>query len=113
MQSYCVIVRTMFGLELEKVQKIPLADNTIGRRIQHMYKDIKQATTREYFLNVMFSLQLDESTDISGFSQLLVFIHYFIHDEKINDQFLCGQEMLMRTIGEDIFKILNSFRSSC
>ena len=69
--------------------------------------------------NVMFALQLDESTDISGLSQLLVFIR-FIHNEKIVEQSLCCQEMLMRTTGEDIFKIVNGFmkennllRTSC
>ena len=56
----------------------------------------------------MFALQLDESTDISGLSQLLVFI-CFIHNEKIIEQFLCCQEMLMRTTGEDIFKIVDGF----
>ena len=40
LQSCCAIVRTMFGPELEKeVKKIPLADSTIGRRIQHMSED--------------------------------------------------------------------------
>ena len=69
--------------------------------------------------NVMFALQLDESTDISRLSQLLVFIH-FIHNEKIIEQFLCCQEMLIRTTGEDIFKIVDGFmkentllRTSC
>ena len=42
--------------------------------------------------NVMFALQLDESTDISGLSQLLVFLR-FIHNEKIIKQFLCCQEI--------------------
>ena len=58
--------------------------------------------------NVMFALQLDQSTFISGLSQLLVFIR-FIHNEKTIEQFLCCHEMLMRTTGEDIFKILDSF----
>ena len=58
--------------------------------------------------NVMFALQLDESTDISGLSQLLVFIR-FIHNEKIIKQFLCCQEMLMRATGEDIFGIVDGF----
>ena len=100
----------MFGPELEKeVKKIPLADNTIGRRIQHMSEDIKQQMKIIFKdENVMFALQLDESTDISGLSQLLVFIH-FIHNEKIIEQFLCCQEMLMRTTGEDIFKIVDGF----
>ena len=43
LQSCCAIVQTMFGPELEKeVKKIPLADNSIGRRNQHMSEDIKQ-----------------------------------------------------------------------
>ena len=110
LQSCCAIIRTMFGPELEKeVKKIPLADNTIGRRIQHMSEDIKQQIKIIFKVeNVMFALQLDESMDISGFSQLLVFIR-FIHNEKIIEQFLCCQEMLMRTTGEDIFKIVNGF----
>ena len=58
--------------------------------------------------NVMFALQLDESTDIRGLSQLLIFIR-FIHNEKIIEQFLCCQEMLMTTTGEDIFKIVDGF----
>ena len=110
LQSCCVIVRAMFGPKLEKeVKKISLTDNTIGRRIRHMSEDIKQQM-RIIFKdeNVMFALQLDESTDISGLSQLLVFIR-FIHNEKIIEQFLCCQEMLMRTTGKDIFKIVDGF----
>ena len=110
LQSCCAIVRTMFGPELEKeVKKIPLADNTIGRRIQHMSEDIKQQMKIIFKdENVMFALQLDESTDISGLSQLLVIIR-FIHNEKIIEQFLCCQEMLLKTTGEDIFKIVDGF----
>ena len=42
-KSCCAIVRTMFGPEFEaEVNKIPLADNTIERRIEHMSDEIKQ-----------------------------------------------------------------------
>ena len=78
LQSCCVIVRTMFGPELEKLKKIPLADNTIGRCIEHMSEDIKQQMKIIFKNeNVMFILQLDESTDISGLSQLLVFCTFY------------------------------------
>ena len=83
MQS-CAIVRTIFDLELEKeAKKIPLADNTIGKRIQHMSEDIKHQM-KSIFKDeiVMFALQLGESMDISGLSQLLVSTR-FILDEKI------------------------------
>ena len=41
-ESCCAIVQTMFGPEFEiEVNKIPLADNTIGRRTQDISDDIK------------------------------------------------------------------------
>ena len=91
MQSCCAIVSIMFSAELKKAKKIPLADNTIGRRILHMSEDIKQHMKKSFEdENVMLALQLVESTDISGLSQLLMFLR-FIHDEKIIEQHLCCQ----------------------
>ena len=108
-ESCCAIVRTMFGPEAEmEVNKIPLADNTIGRRIEDMSDDIK-LQLKDIFneINVMFALQLDESTDVSGLAQLMVFIR-FIHNEKITEQYLCCLDLL-RTRGEDVFRALNTF----
>ena len=106
LQSCCAIVRTMFGPDLEnEVKKIPLVDNTIGRRIQHMSEDIKQQMKIIFKdENVIFAVQLDESTDISGLSQSLVFVR-FIYNEKTIEQFLCCQEMLLRTTGKDNLKL--------
>ena len=89
--------------EIEReVKKFPLADNTIRRRIRHMSGDIIHQMTNIFKDgNLMFALQLDESTDISGISQILAFVR-FIHNEKIIEQFLCCQEILMRTTGEEI-----------
>ena len=70
-----------------------------------MPEDIKQQMKNIFKdENVMLALQLDKSTDISGLSQLLVF-RRFIYNEKIIEQFLCGQEILMRATSEGIFKI--------
>ena len=59
-QSCCAIVQTMLGPELEKeLKKIPVADNAIGRCIQHMSEDIKQQMKNIFKdENVMFALQL-------------------------------------------------------
>ena len=60
-ESCCAIVRTMFGPEFElEVRKIPLADNTIGRRIQDMSEDIKLQMKDIFQDDKIFSLQLDE-----------------------------------------------------
>ena len=57
--------------------------------------------------SVQFALQVDESTDVAGLAQLMVFIR-FIHYDKITEEFLCCVELL-RTRGEDIFQALDNF----
>ena len=53
----------------------------------------------------MFTMQVDESTDISGKAQLIVFIR-FVGDGKISDQFFCCKEKKKRLV--KIFLILVS-----
>ena len=62
-----------------------------------MSEDIKQQMKNIFKdKNVMFALQLDESTDIRRLSQLLIFIR-FIHNEKIIEQFF----VLSKNINEN------------
>ncbi|XP_078503253.1 zinc finger BED domain-containing protein 5-like [Lissotriton helveticus] len=108
-QSCCAIVRAMFGPEFEmEVNKIPLTDNTIGRCIQDMSANIKLQMKDIFQDDMIFTLQLDESKDVSGLAQLLVFIR-FIHTDRIIEQFLCCLELPLRTRGGDIFKTLDCF----
>ena len=99
----------MFGPEFEvEVKKIPLADNTTGRRIEDMSDDIKQQMKAIFQTNsVQFALQVDKSTDVAGLAQLMVFIR-FIHNGKITEELLCCLKLL-RTRDEDVFQVLNNF----
>ena len=78
----------MFEVKAEKeINKIPLYDNTISRRITDMSNDI-EANVTEKLKGCEFALQADESTDISGKAQLLTFIR-FTYDGQITEQFFC------------------------
>ena len=56
----------------------------------------------------VFALQLDESTDISNLSQLLVYVRY-VADERINEEFLFCQPLETTSKAVDVFQMLNDF----
>ena len=81
------IMKTMFGPKAEeKIRQIPLSNDTIRRRICDMSTDIQDTVIFSVKQSKMFTMQVDESTDISGKAQLIVFIR-FVSDGKISDQF--------------------------
>ncbi|KAF0751454.1 Uncharacterized protein FWK35_00007752 [Aphis craccivora] len=90
------IVTAMHGVTYANdLKSIPLSDNTVSRGISNISDDIlKQLLYR--LQNNYFALQLDESTDISNFSQLLVYVRY-IYKAEILEDFLFCQTLKGRT----------------
>lgn len=74
----------MFAPEYEaEIKQIPLADNTVGRRIQDLSENIEHLVRDKVGQNsAMFAIQVDESTDSSVLSQLLAYI-CLIYEAKI------------------------------
>ena len=58
---------------VDKLSQISLSNDTIKNRIDEMSEDIKLQVIKNIRNSLYFSLQLDESTDISHISQLLVY----------------------------------------
>ena len=56
----------------------------------------------------IFSIQLDESTDVANCSQLLVYVRY-IYEGDFKDEFLLGKPLETTTTARDVFDTLGSF----
>ena len=105
------MVKLVLGDDCEKkMQQIALSDTTVARRIEEMSKDIKDQVTSEIKAAQfgLFALQLDESTDVSSCSQLLVFVRY-VHAGKFKEEFLFCSTLETNTRGEDIMKKVTIF----
>lgn len=103
-----LIVKTMLGDDAEKkIQKMPFSNNTVLRRIQMMAADIDDNVCSQLRACKRFSLQIDESTDVSGSAQLLAFVRYS-DGKTLLEQFLFCRE-LIRCRGEDIFNSISSY----
>lgn len=103
------IVDVMFGKEAaEQISNIPLSNDTVRRRIITMSEDIVKNVNEILQKDKEFALQLDESTDVSGKSQLISFIR-FVNEEKIIEQFLFCRELQTTTTGVDIFNAVDNY----
>ena len=68
----------------------------------------KSQLVRRVAESPFFAIQLDESTDVTNFSQLLVYVRY-VYDFEMIEDFLFCKPLEGRTTGVEIFKVLNDF----
>ena len=84
-------------------------DNTIKRQIEEMSDDIADQILAEIKESKFgFAIQLDKSTDITNYCQLLVYVRY-AQTNIMKTELLLNHEVSTTTKGKDIFDILNSF----
>uniref|UniRef100_A0A8C1YEQ7 Uncharacterized protein n=1 Tax=Cyprinus carpio TaxID=7962 RepID=A0A8C1YEQ7_CYPCA len=103
-----VMSRVMHGDKLAaELEQVPLSDGTVSRRITDMAQDIKCQLIDRVKKSGRYSLQLDESTDVSSTAQLLVFVRY-IFEGKLNEEMLFCTQLEGSCTGEDIFNKLDS-----
>ncbi|XP_056302924.1 SCAN domain-containing protein 3-like [Danio aesculapii] len=103
------IVNEMLGPDAVKgIAKVPLSDSTIARRIDDMSTDIESHVLEKIRISRKFALQVDESTDISGHSQLLANVR-FVDGDSIRENFLFCKALPEKTTGEEIFRVTSQY----
>jgi hypothetical protein len=106
-----LIVRTVCGTEAEEeIKKVPLLNNTVDEYISDISVNIEKTVYNKIQECNIFAI-VDDSIDLGGKAQLLVFSQ-FTEDEKIIEQFLCLKALEETTIGKDIlffFFLINTF----
>lgn len=95
----------------KKVEAVPLSNDVIHSRIVEMSSNVLKQVIEELNASPFpFSMQLDESTDVSQCSQLLVFVRYEQHETRsIKEEFLFCNSLLGTTKASDVFEMIKSF----
>ena len=107
----CILesVKLMLGEKGSQTMKqISLSNDTIKSLIHEVSKNIKSKVISKINSSPVFALQLDETTDVSNFSQLLVYIRY-VADERINEEFLFCQPLETTSKAANVFQVLIDF----
>jgi len=100
----------VYGTEhKKKLETAPLSNDTINSRIADISDNILEQVMEELKASPFpFSIQLDESTDVSQCAQLLAYVRY-MHADAIKEEFLFCQPHSETTKAADILQIVNQF----
>jgi len=103
------ICNLMFGEDFaKKVQSIPLSNTTVKRRIDEMADNVENQLIKKIKSSDYYSIQIDETTDISKCAQLLTYVR-FIDNNQMKEEMLFCRELESNTTGEEIFNCLDEY----
>jgi hypothetical protein len=89
--------------------KVPLSNNTINRRIQHIAEDYNGQLI-EKLKGKEFGLQLDEATDNNKDVHLICYVRFIDGNNIVEDLLFC-KSITATAKAQDLFEILDTFIS--
>ncbi|XP_076347983.1 protein FAM200A-like [Tachypleus tridentatus] len=101
------MVNIMVGESAERLfSKMPLPNNTISRRIQHMAEDLNNQLSGK-MKGKEFRLQLDEATDSNKDCHLICYTRFVDGDKTVEDLFY--KSITWVTKAQDLSRILDTY----
>ena len=94
---------------VRKLKQVALSNDAISRRIKSLSIDIRDQLISDLKASPLkISIQLDESTNVSNYSQLICFVRH-IKEKKVEEEFLFCQPLPRTTTAKDVFKPVKKF----
>ncbi|XP_072391924.1 zinc finger BED domain-containing protein 5-like [Diabrotica undecimpunctata] len=93
----------------KKLELISLSNNTVQRWIDSMASNVKNKVINHVKSSDFFSIQLDESTDVTNYAQLMVYVRYIHENKTIKKDYLFCEPLSTRTTADEIFNKLDEF----
>ncbi|XP_050505187.1 general transcription factor II-I repeat domain-containing protein 2A-like [Diabrotica virgifera virgifera] len=93
---------------MSAINSLQLSARTVTRRVENMSEDVSQMKT-DLQRFIFFSLQFDESIDISDTSQLAIFVRMIFDDFTAKEELVKIIPLKGRTRGEDIFSSVQDY----
>jgi hypothetical protein len=90
------------------LSKVPLSNNTISRRIQHIAEDLNDQLI-EKLKGMECGLQLDEATDNNNDAHLICYVWFIDGNNIVEDLFY--ESITASAKAQDLFEILDTFIS--
>ncbi|CAI9735286.1 Hypothetical predicted protein [Octopus vulgaris] len=93
---------------LDKFGNNSVSRRTVPERIKDIADDIQNSLKCESTEFVLYSLAIDETTDLSNTARMAIFIRGIIAKFNIREEFLALKSMHGTTRGEDLFQMVDS-----
>lgn len=95
----------------QKLDIVSLSNNTVSRRIHDLAAEVKSILIQRIHQSKFFAIQLDESTDVTNFAQLMVYARYEF-EQSVEEEFLFCESLSGRTTAAKIFRKVDDFMTS-